>query len=584
MRKNQPQLRVYKLCFLIAIAGASPNSGAATAPNPTCVDALLAGSGLRGGANVPELDSATIEDLDIDGLENLLQPYLHTDFGRRRWAWMLRHPDRNNATEIQAFVRDIAERLGDFRPIEEHFQALNDAEAHLLDRFARLKDLEETMASEVLWMSYLWACLIGPSIGHHFFNLPAYASFLIAGQAWGASLVNVKRIVKLRDLLGHYRFHLKSANLMAAATAETKGPIAEKLRDVLIEPPRPRDGWRGWTKRIFDFVAKRGRSPTPFWLVRDRLDRLGQTLKVKLGRMSFKLDLALIWDRFFVSNYGLRHLHASLVDHKEDMAQLFSALGDFEVYLAMARFYDGHRQQTTFLEIDSNAPTPYLMVKGARSPTLAARDVSNTVPTDLNLRDSRVELLIGDANHGAAERLKLYGQISLATMVGLPVFAREGKMSANAVIAQINPPRARPGETPLAAEARRWAEIEARVKGDPFSLVIMSDPFTTAGDAHSLAIREQVLREMAARQNLAIISTNSHNLASLAGNMSGVGIRQMKNFSTVPYRADVSGSWMDPAVIWDTLFQAGVDLRFIMETRLNFDRLHNRKSATTLSR
>ena len=567
-------------CVLsLSVAFIMTFEGAFAQAQTPCVEALVAGQPVvtLSSPATPKpdaLDATTIEDLDVDGLESLLAPYLRTDFGRRRWAYMLRHPDRARAHELQTLVRYMADHLQDFGAVEGHFQQISDAENHLLDRFANLEKLDNNMGYEVLWTVYLWACYVGPTIGHLFFSLPAYASFLIAGQAWGASLGNVKRVAKLRERLRDYRFHLKTADLAAEALREVPNPIAQNLSAELAPPAPLKRTWRGWLRQTYDRLISGRHEATPFRTVTEGLKRMDRIIGTTVFGVPLELDLALIWDRFFISNYGLRRLHTKLVENKENMAALFSTLGDFEVYLALARFYDRHRDQTTFMKIDTEAAQPYIQVCGARPPLSAVADYHNTRPSDLDLNRERVELLAGDANHGALTRLKLYGQISLATLSGLPVFAESGgAMSANMIVAQLSAPRSLSGESPLKAEARRWAEIEARTHQDPYTLVLLTDPFTTAGDDRSLAIREQIVRELGARGNLAVISTKSQRLLAETWDMPGVALRQMQNYSAVPFSANDLKDVLDPAATWETLRAAGVDAEFVGGIQRNYERL-----------
>lgn len=539
------------------------------------------------------LSPATQSDVEIQLAESVLAPYLNTEMAKVRWRHMLTHPlvEGNAIRERQQLVRYVADHPEEFRELRTHFKDMGRLESDFLAQFRNLGPDPTPIEEEILYAAFTIGSYTSASMVHFFGELGGLANRIqvyLLGQAYLSGAANaIKRAQPKRAALEPYRRHMQTVRLAQDPLSGVDNGLAQQMAEALsvISVPEKNRRFENLYYRLnaifnrgdADLVSVVEEVPNGAKSLRSiyrRLLTLHNTWAVSFKRLRIPYDLILKGDLFHISNFRLRSLRALIVQNKNEIAQLFSALADLEVTMAMADFYNAHRDRLNFVNVVDLPPEsdqPFLVLKDAHHPLIALNQPEKSKGNDVILgispeeqshRFSVIEITPGSVS---LRYLSMVAFNSILTQTGLPIFVKEGTLTPVRLETLLQPPRPELGESRSAAVARRWAQIEKTAHSTP-ALVLLNDPFTSFGDLQNIAMTVAAIGELAESKDMGVLSTSSRTVVKRMQQVGGVDLLKADRFQVQKIEAEIPDNFEDVTATRQVLKSGGVSDSFVQTT------------------
>jgi DNA mismatch repair ATPase MutS len=225
------------------------------------------------------------------------------------------------------------------------------------------------------------------------------------------------------------------------------------------------------------------------------------------------------------------YLRKNLVEHKDQLLILMSAIADLDVLCALAESYVENRSNAIFPTIlDPNQPTQ-LSIEGGHHPFIFDKDSKVSVANELDIALSsdpaqsvnQFLLLTGPNTGGKTTYLKMIASLVLMAQIGAPVPARAMAITPLSLLTNMNVRDSlQKGESSFFAQSQRVAQILNVVENQPHVLLIMDEILNGTSPEEHTAIETAVLRHVLGQKYLGILATHDRKLQVLANELPGL--------------------------------------------------------------
>lgn len=541
-----------------------------------------------------EIDPQTEYDLELDDVEEMLNDRLTTDFARRRWHYMLRHPllDSEQIRARQILIRFIADDPERFAQLKAHLGRLSELERNFTKSFQDLEHESAPMVIETLWMAATILCYQAATIGKYMTLLSVSLQLLIIKRAYSQSLENaLKRAWPRREILEPYRKMMISIKLMIDGLRGTPegDEMANELSRVFRGPPTGflSNLWARWNHFAAENSPGLVESVPPHLVDRSKgalnplyrkfifMDKIWSLPVPWFKKRVVVFDMKKTEDLFFVSNFRMRKMRKLVVQQKEQLAGILSAAADLEVMMAMADLYNENRHRMTFPEILDKGETSQVVFEQANHPSTVLVHPGASTPNDILLGHPRegggnsFAVAAAGTGEGNSHFVRTIGTTLVLAQNGFPVLARAGKFTPALVVSALNlKDRLASGTSFSRAEAERWAMIERLPEVYPHAVVLMNDPFTVGRLEESEALKIEVVRKLILQPTIGVMITRSRDFLARIRDWQDVALWRMENRRLREFNFERDIAKFDPEVTFGTLEAAGVSAGFLEDARL----------------
>lgn len=474
------------------------------------IDLLAAGQ--RAYAEEPEnlaLDENTLNDLEVFHKEYglfTLFPEVRTALGRKRLAWLLKHPylDAAEIRRRQAAVRELMTNDALRAEVREAFDDLGkSADAGLTKHFFQDKGdsfpfimanlLNLIMAGLVFMLvpsmaagGFAWRSLAQPLMIWLWLFFPMYRTI----KAVRNNFLRYKAAFKLAR-----RLHRPLGRSGSRALAEIGGVFSsvEDKEHALKLRPFARSAFRTWSPGA-----------------------------------SFLLDFIYVH-----SGKTLWRLNSKFKRARASIAHVLGALGELDVYQALAEKALATEGWSAFPKILDDK-TPSLRISDGHHPLLASKGTSVAngigmgIPRDAEGRidaETRDNLLVltGANMGGKSTYLKMVSVLTLLAQIGAPVPAAAMELTPLELLTSIEIRHSLyEGKSLYDAETDRILEIIRKAEGSGRMLGVIDEILQGTNPDDRIAIERAIARYLAGTGNLFLIATHNLKITGLEGEVPGV--------------------------------------------------------------
>ncbi len=456
------------------------------------------------------LDIKTINDLELldpdHGLLSMLQQHAVTSFGRDRLAYLVHSPLLDPA-EIRGRQQAVAELLSN-----HELRKTVDAAFQKLDRQAGRSAILAQHDDE-----------LGGSLWNDFFSRRPTGGTFAAINLWHAAVAffEVNTIVSLfRDptAVGFLVGFVCIPTLYFMCMIKSLECIT-KARNKLL-----------WYKAVFQFARELAgellKSPsaelrkigTAFSV--DRRAATGQDVsKLAASLRHMQGDLALLPD--FIWMHGAKTLWRpanKLLSSWSGMARVLGALGEIDLYRALARYAESQPRGASLPEVKDGG-VPLLEIKNGHHPFLALQEGS--VPNSLRLEKSggnaNFLMLTGSNMGGKSTYIKTAAMLALLARIGSPVPAEAMVLTPLRITTSIDiRDNLASGKSLYDAETDRILEVVRRAERSIGGLFVLDEILQGTNPEESNAAQQAIIRYLARTHNLFLLSTHNQQVTKLA--------------------------------------------------------------------
>lgn len=457
------------------------------------------------------LDGNTRNDLNVQGM---LYPQLNkmmTVWGQRRLSHLLENPFLSE-TEIVARQDAIKALARDPELRARLRQQLTRLEVLNEDVIATLEAREKPISGRVIalvnaLMTGGLAAMVAPDVmkGHYngIFQALMPLTFINAQT--------VKLHQQARDFVLPYK-----------ALAETANDVRADLDHFLL-----RNSDLSPLVEISDMLAA--------VIDKDHPQSIAQSSARRLRRVSRSRLMTVLDFLYGHSSWTLRGTQRSIINDRQKLAGVLSALAELDVFLALAEVAAENHDSMVFPKI-VNAAHAYLQIEDGHHPYLHANRRGTSVANSAILmgvdpahaeNEGRVipnfAILTGANAGGKSTYLKMIALNAIQGQIGAPVPAKAFVFTPVETLTNIDiSDSVETGKSFFRAEAKRLGHIVDRMKEQPKILVVMDEILLGTNPKDRQAVEEEVIRWMAESGRMALLATHDIEMTRIANDVPGI--------------------------------------------------------------
>jgi len=301
--------------------------------------------------------------------------------------------------------------------------------------------------------------------------------------------------------------------------------------------------------------------------------------EVEIGVPNFQK----IMDNTFITDQNLRSINKQIVDRKEELSELFSALGEIEVLLAVADCYRDNKNTWPIsfpdkvLDVDDETE---LVINDARPPLIAVKDPRGTIANNIRLgnrkNDYAFTMIMGNVGGGRTSFQRTAAQNQALAQNGFFWFASGGYFAAGIVMTSMDLTTNLGSRNYPEYEASRTALALRMANIYPHSYYYADDPFTGGGEIAGINARAATLRGFMHRRTVGMLATRSLGLYLEVKDIDGIEKLYAENRVIGPFKPKEHMQGLRPDDYYNRLADYGMPADVMEDMRLNYKRLADR--------
>lgn len=608
----------------MAISDRAQQASASDAPasKKTCewqvssVAALAKGENLYGSNGLSfTVDTFTMEDAKIKLLQKtMLDGRLYTELGIANLRNRFHNPMLDPAAILaeQRAIIYIADHWDEFAELRAHLEQLREQEIEIMHHLDKLKVTDAGLRMEYLYAAMTYGFMLLPQIAKNFFEAVAiWVQVLFGTYGTALGYINsIRRAIPVREDLLRYRDYMLTASLAQDAFSQMPPnelyDLRQQLQSIFVgnELGPVKRGWIGLNaflnhedkdllRRDVINGHRNGRFRTPLGDINLALRLLQKNWSIGILGGKFRLpvsDITTKSDTLHISNFWLRRVSQMIVNQRDQLAALFSAIGEAEFLIAAAGLYRDYRDKTdvTFLTPTFDNIPGHIYVEDMKNPLMVATvGPENVVPNDFILgfpqdRPGQNALTVAVSKPGTGVSTHAEGgaQTLAMAMAGLFVFGKSGSFTPGRYVVALDP-------TDRERESQRWKIIEDYAKKGPITYAFVYDPFSHAGEDAALCMRVASIVCLMGRPDvLGLMAMRDRRALRLISNLPDIRLIQFngKTRKVEPYDPDVHEDSLSPTEYFDSLLREGYDPTQIELARKVYETLPKRPPMSMVMR